>query len=124
MKTHDYIHCYRGYWTDGGKCRIRIYQEERHDPVVIWSQLLENKNTSVTNMASTSGGGDRGARAGYPPDLDRALPQTQREALRVLNGDVLFLGAKGGAPRRRMAPPGRTTRVGAVVAGGSRRPNK
>jgi hypothetical protein len=27
-KTHDYIHYYRGYWSDGGKCRIRIYQEE------------------------------------------------------------------------------------------------
>ena len=24
-KTHDYIHHYRGYWSDGGKCRIRIY---------------------------------------------------------------------------------------------------
>jgi|SRR5215208_5632033 transposase len=24
-KTYDYIHKYRGYWSDGGKCRIRIY---------------------------------------------------------------------------------------------------
>jgi hypothetical protein len=23
-KTHDYILHYRGYWSDGGKCRIRI----------------------------------------------------------------------------------------------------
>jgi hypothetical protein len=51
MKTHDYTHCYRGYWSDGGKCRIRIYQEEGQNPVVICSQLMENKNTSVTNMA-------------------------------------------------------------------------
>jgi len=51
MKTHDYIHYYRGYWSDGGKCRIRIYQEDGHNPVVICSQLPENKNTSVTNMA-------------------------------------------------------------------------
>jgi hypothetical protein len=51
MKTHDYIHRYRGYWSDGGKCRIRIYHEEGQDPVVICSQLPENKNTSVTNMA-------------------------------------------------------------------------
>jgi len=51
MKTHDYIYRYRGYWADGGKCRIRIYQEEGQDPVVICSQLMENKNTSVTNMA-------------------------------------------------------------------------
>ncbi len=34
----------------GGKCRIRIYQEEGHDPVIICSQLPDNVNTSVTNM--------------------------------------------------------------------------
>ena len=50
-KTHDYVHYYRGYWSDGGKCRIRIYQEQGVSPVVICSQLPENKNTSVTNMA-------------------------------------------------------------------------
>ena len=50
-KTHDYIHHYRGYWSDGGKCRIRIYREEGRSPVVICSQLQDNENTSVTNMA-------------------------------------------------------------------------
>jgi len=50
-KTHDYIHHYRGYWSDGGKCRIRIYQEKGQAPVVICSQLPDNHNTSVTNMA-------------------------------------------------------------------------
>ncbi len=51
-KTHDYVHYYRGYWSDKGKCRIRIYQEEDgRDPVVICSQLPDNDNTSVTNMA-------------------------------------------------------------------------
>jgi hypothetical protein len=50
-KTHDYVHRYRGYWTDGGRCRIRIYQEEGRSPVVICSQLQDNDNTSVTNMA-------------------------------------------------------------------------
>jgi hypothetical protein len=49
-KTHDYIHQYRGYWSDGGKCRIRIYREEGRSPVVICSQLQDNENTSVTNM--------------------------------------------------------------------------
>jgi hypothetical protein len=49
--THDYIHHYRGYWSDGGKCRIKIYQEEGQAPVVICSQLPDNHNTSVTNMA-------------------------------------------------------------------------
>jgi hypothetical protein len=50
-KTHDYVHHYRGYWSDGGKCRIRIYREDGHPPVVICSQLPDNDNTSVTNMA-------------------------------------------------------------------------
>jgi hypothetical protein len=50
-KTHDYIHYYRGYWSEGGKCRIRIYRENGRAPVVICSQLPDNENTSVTNMA-------------------------------------------------------------------------
>lgn len=28
-----------------------IYREDRHDPVVVGSQLPDNENTSVTNMA-------------------------------------------------------------------------
>jgi hypothetical protein len=31
-KTHDYIHYYRGYWSDGGTCRIRIYIEDGQSP--------------------------------------------------------------------------------------------
>ncbi len=50
-KTHDYVHYYRGYWSEGGKCRIRIYREEGREPVVVCSQLADNANTSVTNMA-------------------------------------------------------------------------
>ncbi len=50
-KTHDYIHEYRGYWSEGGKCRVRIYREEGREPVVVCSQLADNSNTSVTNMA-------------------------------------------------------------------------
>jgi hypothetical protein len=50
-KTHDYIHHYRGYWSDGGKCRIRTYREDGLATVVICSQLPDNHNTSVTNMA-------------------------------------------------------------------------
>ena len=49
-KTHDYVHHYRGYWSDGGKCRISIYREEGREPVVICSQLPNNRNTSVTDM--------------------------------------------------------------------------
>ena len=50
-KAHDYVHGYRGYWSDGGRCRIRIYRGKGEFPVVVCSQLPENENTSVTNMA-------------------------------------------------------------------------
>ncbi len=50
-KTHDYVRRYRGYWSDGGRCRIRIYRGEGEPTVVVCSQLPENTNTSVTNMA-------------------------------------------------------------------------
>ena len=50
-KTHDYVHLYRGYWSEGGRCRIRIYQGEGELPVVVCTQLPDNDNTSVTNMA-------------------------------------------------------------------------
>jgi hypothetical protein len=42
-KTHDYVHHYSGYWSEGGKCRIRIYQEDGGAPVVICSQLPDNR---------------------------------------------------------------------------------
>ena len=32
-KIRDYIHRYRGYWSDGGRCRIRIYREDGRAPV-------------------------------------------------------------------------------------------
>jgi hypothetical protein len=35
MKTHDYVHYFRGYWSEGGKCRMRIYQEEGQTTVII-----------------------------------------------------------------------------------------
>jgi len=49
-KIHDYIHYYRGYWSEGGNCRIRIYQEDGCAPEAICSQLPDNDNTSITNM--------------------------------------------------------------------------
>ncbi len=50
-QTHDYLYAYRGMFTDGAVCRIRIYEERGQTPVVIASELPENQNTSVTNMA-------------------------------------------------------------------------
>jgi hypothetical protein len=50
-KSHDYVHYYTGSWSDGGRCRIRIYHEDGCAPVVVCSQLSNNDNTSVTSMA-------------------------------------------------------------------------
>ena len=50
-KMHDHVHHFRGYWSDGGKCRIRTCRREGNSPVVVCSQLPDNTNTSVTNMA-------------------------------------------------------------------------
>lgn len=50
--AHDYIRPYRGFWSDGGKCRIRVYLGEDDDvPVVICSELPDNENTSITGIA-------------------------------------------------------------------------
>jgi hypothetical protein len=53
--TADYRYAYRGYHTDGGVCRVRIFAGaaggEARMPVVLVSELAENTNTSVTNMA-------------------------------------------------------------------------
>jgi hypothetical protein len=31
-KTDNYVHYYRGYWSDRGKCRIRIYRKDVQSP--------------------------------------------------------------------------------------------
>ena len=51
MKTLDTIYHYRGYYHDGGICRIRIYQREGALPVVVATELPNNPNTSITNMS-------------------------------------------------------------------------
>jgi hypothetical protein len=47
-KTHDYWFRSHGYWTDGTICRIRIYNTE--PPTIIASELVENHNSSITNL--------------------------------------------------------------------------
>jgi hypothetical protein len=42
---------YRGYHADGGLCQIDIYRPKRGIPVIIATELDENHNTSVTNIA-------------------------------------------------------------------------
>lgn len=46
------MHCYRGYHSDGGQCRIRIYEGKTpaDPPIVIATELPKNENTSITNM--------------------------------------------------------------------------
>ena len=53
-KTHDYTHEYRGIWRDGGRCRIEVYElgpGEPGRPAIVCSELADNDNSSVTNMA-------------------------------------------------------------------------
>jgi hypothetical protein len=49
-KTRDERYHFRGNWTDGGVCRIRIFEADSKTPVVVCSELDENTNTSTTNM--------------------------------------------------------------------------
>ncbi len=51
MKPHNYFHHYRGYWSVGGKCRIRICRKGGQVPVVICSRREDNDDTPITNMA-------------------------------------------------------------------------
>jgi hypothetical protein len=51
MKAVDTIHQFRGYHADGGVCRITIYTAAGKPPLVVCTELVENTNTSVTNMA-------------------------------------------------------------------------
>lgn len=49
-KTRDERYYFRGNFSDGGVCRLRIFEGEGRPPVVVLTELDENENTSVTNM--------------------------------------------------------------------------
>ena len=51
MKAIDTEHQFRGYHTDGGVCRLEIYLTDDRPPLIVVTELLDNTNTSVTNMA-------------------------------------------------------------------------
>jgi hypothetical protein len=92
-KIHDYVHHYRGYWSEGGKCRIRIYEDEAESPVVICSQLLDNVNTSINEHGRVpSGGGDRRALPTHALGMGRAIPRASK-ARGILPGPVSISGA-------------------------------
>lgn len=47
----DYTHYYHGFWSDGAKCRIRIFYRTNMPPVIVCSEHPDNDNTSITNLA-------------------------------------------------------------------------
>ena len=51
MKAIDTTHQFRGYHSGGGVCRIEVYVRDGLPPLVVATELPENTNTSVTNLA-------------------------------------------------------------------------
>jgi hypothetical protein len=51
VEEGDLLRPVNGFHMPGGKCRIRIYERDGGVPVVIASELSDNTNTSVTNLA-------------------------------------------------------------------------
>jgi len=49
-KTADFRYAYRGYYDEGGICRVRLFGGENRPPVIVVSQLEESQNTSITNV--------------------------------------------------------------------------
>ena len=51
MKQLETEHQFRGFYTDGGICRIEIYAAEERPPLVVATELPENPVASITHMA-------------------------------------------------------------------------
>lgn len=49
----DYTHHYRGYYSEGGICRVRVFNRLSAGlvPVIVCTELPENENTSITNLS-------------------------------------------------------------------------
>src|SRR5215213_707150 len=50
-KTVDTIHQFRGYHTEGGVCGIEVHVRAGLPPLVVATELPENANTSVADLA-------------------------------------------------------------------------
>jgi len=48
--TSDYVYEFHGLWEPGGVCRIQVYESIGRVPIVIATELPENRNTSITNL--------------------------------------------------------------------------
>jgi hypothetical protein len=72
-KTHDYIHHYRGYWSEGDRWLAAVGQPE-HQP--------------YEHGRVPGGRGHRGALPAHALDLDRALPRAPGGLGGVVVGEV------------------------------------
>jgi len=50
-KVLDTIHPYDGFYDRDGRCRVRVWQGEGLEPVIVVSDLPDNPSTSITNLA-------------------------------------------------------------------------
>jgi hypothetical protein len=52
-KTADYLHRFRGTFDrePHGVCWVRVFEEAGQTPVIVMSELPQNRSTSVTNLA-------------------------------------------------------------------------
>lgn len=104
--AYDYMMPYRGYHRPGGLCRVRIYYPEPSDKdappaIAVLSEIPENENTSITNLAETlfcELSLDRGLSRGtwfiehYPRD------ENQRRAGLSEETDLVSFGPLSGSP--------------------------
>jgi hypothetical protein len=51
MKLLETEHQFRGFYTDGGICRIEVYTADARPPLVVATELPENPVASITYMA-------------------------------------------------------------------------
>ena len=74
-KSHDYIHYYRGYWSEGRKCRIQIYEGDgAYSRSYLRPPAGQREHQRDEHGRVPGNGGHRGTRSGYSPSVDRALP--------------------------------------------------
>ena len=66
--VHDELFTYAGYWSQDGVCRIRIFTAPDQVPVVVATELDDNRGTSVTNAGALPPSTLRGTfRSGLKP---------------------------------------------------------
>jgi hypothetical protein len=87
VKTHDYVHHYRGYWSDGGKCRIRIYQED--GGVLVSSSRRNAKRRSTLLLLPLPGAVGHPLLHKYDATWQTLVNSMKRYSPKYLEGGVL-----------------------------------